>query len=194
MESRVAVADLTWGKDRQVSEFLRWLTVTHTQRWHAQRQTSGTGHLYQGRFKSFPVESDEHLYTVLRYVERNPVRANLVQRAQDWRWSSAWRRHRGDDQARGLLSPWPMTRPTGCVGSIVRRVEGNSRRYGAACSGASRMAASLGAYGSLRNSAWNRPSVPAEDLESPNDEPKNDSRPFIPTPKPRVASLSRTWA
>jgi REP element-mobilizing transposase RayT len=45
------------GKDRQVSEFLRWLTVTHTQRWHAQRQTSGTGHLYQGRFKSFPVES-----------------------------------------------------------------------------------------------------------------------------------------
>jgi len=124
MESRVAVADLTWGKDRQVSEFLRWLTVTHTQRWHAQRQTSGTGHLYQGRFKSFPVESDEHLCTVLRYVERNPVRANLVQRAQDWRWSSAWRRHRGDDQARGLLSPWPMTRPTGCVGSIVRRVEG----------------------------------------------------------------------
>src|SRR5271157_4263119 len=42
------------GKDRQVSEFLRWLTVTHTQRWHAQRQTSGTGHLYQGRFNTLP--------------------------------------------------------------------------------------------------------------------------------------------
>ena len=84
------------GKDRQVSEFLRWLTVTHTQRWHAHRHTTGTGHLYQGRFRSFPVESDEHLYAVLRYVERNPVRANLVQRAQDWRWSSTWRRHRGD--------------------------------------------------------------------------------------------------
>ncbi len=123
MESRVAVADLTWGKDRQVSEFLRWLTVTHTQRWHAQRQTSGTGHLYQGRFKSFPVESYEHMYTVLRYVERNPVRANLVQRAQDWRWSSAWRRHRGDDQARGLLSPWPMTRPTDWL-RRVNRAEG----------------------------------------------------------------------
>ena len=49
--------------------------------------TSGSGHLYQGRFKSFPVESDEHLDTVLRYVERNPLRANLVEQAQDWRWS-----------------------------------------------------------------------------------------------------------
>jgi putative transposase len=76
------------GQDRQVSEFLRWLTVTHTQRWHAHHHTAGSGHLYQGRFKSFPVESDEHLYTVLRYVERNPVRANLVERAQEWRWSS----------------------------------------------------------------------------------------------------------
>ena len=59
------------GRDRQVSEFLRWLTVTHAQRWHAHYHSSGTGHLYQGRFKSFPVQSDAHLYTVLRYVERN---------------------------------------------------------------------------------------------------------------------------
>jgi putative transposase len=51
------------GADRQVSEFFRWLTVTHTQRWHAHYHTSGNGHLYQGRFKSFPVESDDHLYT-----------------------------------------------------------------------------------------------------------------------------------
>src|SRR5581483_3399563 len=64
------------GAGRQVSEFMRWLTVTHTQRWHAHRHTSGTGHLYHGRFKSFPIESDDHLYTVLRYVERNPLRAN----------------------------------------------------------------------------------------------------------------------
>ena len=68
--------------DGQVSEFFRWLTVTHTQRWHAHDHTSGTGHLYQGRFKSFPVETDEHLYAVLRYVERNPVRAELVPRAR----------------------------------------------------------------------------------------------------------------
>jgi putative transposase len=111
------------GKDRQVSEFLRWLTVTHTQRWHAHRHTAGTGHLYQGRFKSFPVESDEHLYTVLRYVERNPVRAGLVRRAQDWRWSSVWRRHRGGDRARGLLAPWPIPRPTDWL-RRVNRAEG----------------------------------------------------------------------
>ena len=43
---------------------MRWLTVTHTQRWHANRHTSGTGPIYQGRFKSFPVESDDHLLTV----------------------------------------------------------------------------------------------------------------------------------
>ena len=61
-----------------MSEFFRWLTVTHTQRWHAHHATSGMGHVYQGRFKSFPVESDEHLRTVLRYVERNPLRAGLV--------------------------------------------------------------------------------------------------------------------
>jgi putative transposase len=44
--------------------------------------------LYQGRFKSFPVESDEHFYAVVRYVERNAVRAGLVQHAEDWQWGS----------------------------------------------------------------------------------------------------------
>ena len=61
----------------QVSEFFRRLTVMHTMRWHAHYKTSGTGHLYQGRFKSFPVQTDGHLLTVMRYVERNPVRANF---------------------------------------------------------------------------------------------------------------------
>jgi len=76
----------------QVSTFFRRLAVTHTMRWHAHYRTGGTGHLYQGRFKSFPVESDEHLWTVMRYVERNPVRARLVDRAERWRWGSAWAR------------------------------------------------------------------------------------------------------
>ena len=70
------------AQDQQVSEFFRWLTVTHAQRWHAHYHSSGSGHLYQGRFKSFPIESDEHLYTVLRYVERNPLRHSLVERAR----------------------------------------------------------------------------------------------------------------
>lgn len=97
------------GRDDQVSEFMRWLTGTHTQRWHAHFQTAGTGPLYQGRFKSFPVQSDEHLHTVLRYVERNPRRAGLVRRAEDWRWGSLWRWVRGDAAAKALLSAWPDT-------------------------------------------------------------------------------------
>src|SRR2546425_12971337 len=82
--------------DDELTRFLRWLTHTHTMRWHAHYHTSGTGHLYQGRFKAFPIEADEHLYTVLRYVERNPQRANLVRRAESWRWGGLWRRRHGD--------------------------------------------------------------------------------------------------
>ena len=79
-------------EDGQLSEFMRLVTVTHTQRWHAYHRTAGTGPLYQGRFKSFPIQRDEHLLTVCRYVERNALRARLVDRAQAWRWSSCWRR------------------------------------------------------------------------------------------------------
>jgi putative transposase len=69
-------------KKGELSEFMRWLTVTHTQRWHASHRTSGTGPLYQGRFKSFPIEDDDHLLAVVRYVERNALRAKLVARAE----------------------------------------------------------------------------------------------------------------
>ena len=81
--------------DDDLSEFMRWLTVTHTQRWHAAHRTSGTGPLYQGRFKSFPIQEDDHLLTVLRYVERNPLRAKIVEQAEAWRWSSLWHRVHG---------------------------------------------------------------------------------------------------
>ena len=99
--------------DSQVSEFFQWLTVTHSMRWHAHYHTSGSGHLYQGRFKSFPIQDDSHLLTVLRYVERNPVRANLADRADAWRYGSAWRRVHGDARSRRLLATWPMRRPRG---------------------------------------------------------------------------------
>lgn len=93
----------------EMSDFMQWLTHTHTQRWHAHYHTSGTGHLYQGRFKSFPVQRGPHLLLVLRYVERNALRANLVARAEDWVWGSLWRR----ESQRGLaiLSDWPVERP-----------------------------------------------------------------------------------
>jgi putative transposase len=98
--------------DDELTAFLRWLTHTHTMRWHAHHQTAGTGHLYQGRFKSFPIQTDEHLYTVLRYVERNAVRAKLVSRAEQWRWSSVGRRATGDGESLKLLSSWPVEMPS----------------------------------------------------------------------------------
>ena len=62
----------------ELSKFTGWLTLTHTQRWHAHRHSTGQGHVYQGRFKSFPIQDDLHFITVCRYVERNALRANLV--------------------------------------------------------------------------------------------------------------------
>ncbi len=106
---------VVWPKqrqDEQVSEFFRWLTVTHSQRWHAHHGTAGMGHVYQGRFKSFPIAADEHFLTVLRYVERNPLRAGLVKRAEAWRWGSLYRRIHGTAEERALLaeSPAPLGR------------------------------------------------------------------------------------
>ncbi len=67
-------------------------TLTHTQRWHASHGTIGTGHLYQGRFKSFPIQTDEYFLTVCRYAERNALRANLVSLAEDWAYGSLYHR------------------------------------------------------------------------------------------------------
>jgi len=99
-----------------LSRFMAWLTLTHTQRWHAQHHSAGAGHLYQGRFKSFPVQTDEHFLTVCRYVERNPLRAGLVVNAEEWRWSSLGRRSKGSRQSQEWLADWPLRRPRNWVG------------------------------------------------------------------------------
>ncbi len=112
---------LLWPRhDGELSEVLRWITVTHTQRWHAHHHTAGTGPVYQGRFKSFPVQTDEHFLMVARYVERNALRAKLVKRAEDWRWSSLWRRDQGDGKLTMWLSDWPVDRPRDWVARVNR--------------------------------------------------------------------------
>ena len=114
---------VVWPRlDGELTRFMRWLTMTHTQRWHARRHSAGSGHLYQGRFKSFPVQDDGHLLTVCRYVERNALRAGLVERAQLWRWGSLWRRTARKPPEGPALSPWPTERPS----DWTKRV--NSRR------------------------------------------------------------------
>ena len=68
------------------SRWMHWLLTTHVRRYVGHYRHSG--HVWQGRFKAFPIQQDEHLLTVIRYVQRNPLRAGLVERAEEWRWSS----------------------------------------------------------------------------------------------------------
>lgn len=100
--------------DGDLSRFMGWLTLTHTQRWHAHRKSAGCGHLYQGRFKSFPVQEDEHYLMVCRYVERNALRARLCRRAENWRWGSLHRYVEGG-APQNLLSSWPVRRSANWV-------------------------------------------------------------------------------
>ena len=110
---------VVWPReDGELSRFTGWLTLTHTQRWHAHRHSTGTGHVYQGRFKSFPVQDDDHFYTVCRYVERNALRANLVKHAEDWRWNSLHRWKFGNAKQKTLLSAWPLPRRPGWIDHV----------------------------------------------------------------------------
>lgn len=103
------------GED-ELSVWMQWLTTSHVRRYHSHH--GGSGHVWQGRFKSFPIQSDEHLYTVLRYVERNPLRANLVERSQDWAWSSL--RWWGKSKRPAFLQTGPVERQRDWVAVVNR--------------------------------------------------------------------------
>lgn len=95
-------------KDGDIQKFMQWITLTHTQRWHIKNRTVGSGHLYQGRYKSFLIEKDTHLLSVIRYVERNPLRAKLVKKAEKWDFSSLSKRL---SKKPNILSSWPIEEP-----------------------------------------------------------------------------------
>jgi len=138
---------LLWPRaDGELSEFMRWLTLTHTQRWHANRHTSGTGPIYQGRFKSFPVQSDEHLLTVARYIERNPLRAGMVEHVEQWQWSSLCVAARQTRRSAKFLATgrW-RSRGTGRGGCSNRRLRPNCRPFAAALYGPAVWRGQLGA-------------------------------------------------
>lgn len=97
-------------KDGMMGRLLRWVTATHTQRYHAHYHTAGEGHVYQSRFKSFPIQDDAHFLVVCRYVERNALRADLVKRAEAWEFGSLWRWLQKPEPIPQLLSPWPIRR------------------------------------------------------------------------------------
>jgi putative transposase len=95
-------------QDGDLSAYMMWLLTAHVRRYHQHYHSSG--HVWQGRFKAFPIADDDHLLTVLRYVERNPIRAGLVARAEEWPWSSA-AHAAADGRPRPPLEPGPVPRP-----------------------------------------------------------------------------------
>lgn len=81
-----------------LSQFMQWLLTSHVRRYH--KHYGSSGHIWQGRFRSFPIQRDEHLITVMRYVLQNPVRSGLSSTAREWSWSSLRRP--------GLIDTWPV--------------------------------------------------------------------------------------
>ncbi|UCC97590.1 MAG: transposase [Phycisphaerales bacterium] len=109
---------LLWPcNDGDLSAFMHWVTMTHTQRWHSVHNTVGTGHLYQGRFKSFPIQSEYYYLTALRYIESNPCRAGLVKSSSDWIWSSLTIR-RGVAKEGVAISGGPVELPDNWAGLV----------------------------------------------------------------------------
>jgi putative transposase len=98
-------------EDGELARFMRWLTQTHAQRWRHAHNSVGDGSLYQGRYKSFPVQEDLHFLMVCRYVERNALAAKLVQKAERWRWGSAFARRTPGEPVSVVLVEWPVERP-----------------------------------------------------------------------------------
>jgi putative transposase len=99
-------------QDGDLSRFLQWLLTAHVRRYH--RHYRSSGHVWQGRFKAFPIQQDDHLLTVLRYIERNPLRAGVVARAEDWLWSSLRERSGGAT----WLTACPVAGPKDWVGWV----------------------------------------------------------------------------
>lgn len=97
--------------DGDLGKSMHWLATSHVRRHHARHDTVGHGHVYQGTYKSFLVQTDAHLLTVLKYIERNAVRAKLCKTAESWRWGSAHRRVHGNLKQKALLAESPVPLP-----------------------------------------------------------------------------------
>lgn len=95
------------SRAEDLSKWMQWLMTSHVRRYHRHYGTSG--HVWQGRYKSFIVQDDDHLLTVVRYIEANPVRAEMTASAKDWQWSS--HTERVAETNRRILAALPNTLP-----------------------------------------------------------------------------------
>jgi len=93
----------------EVVKYLRRLSTSHAVRFRRSSATRGNGHVYQDRYKSKPVFTAAHYWTLLRYIEGNPVTGGRVERAEHWPWSSLTDRLHG---RRRILDPGPVPLPT----------------------------------------------------------------------------------
>ena len=131
---------VAWPRENgDLSKWMQWLMTSHVRRYHRHYDTSG--HVWQGRFKAFPIQSDDHLLTVMRYVERNPVRAKTipVRKAQNWNWSSAGtpspefepvKLHNGPVKRRSNWLDWVNTPLTEAERSAMHQCINRGRPFG----------------------------------------------------------------
>ncbi len=144
--------------DGDLSKFLQRITLMHTQRHHSKTRTVGYGHVYQGRYKSLPVESDSHFLALVRYVERNARRAALVERAEDWPWCSVHLRLYGNEKQMKILSPWPMAEPRDYLQGLNKSQGKEEMKIsGMLSAGAGRTVRRNGYREPLQNSGWKTP-------------------------------------
>jgi len=109
------------AKGAELSKWMQWLMTSHVRRYHRHHGTSG--HVWQGRFKSFRVKQDDHLLTAIRYVEGNPVRAGMVASAREWPWSS--HRENLGEVGRGVIDEGPVELPTDWSAYVDTPLTGN---------------------------------------------------------------------
>ena len=110
----------------EVSAYMQVAMNAHLRDVQRRHGTSGSGHVYQGRFKNSAILTDRHFLNVCRYVEANPLCAGLVERAEDWEWSSLVRNGPAEDI--NILSPWPVPRPATWLDDVNRPQSNRSIR------------------------------------------------------------------
>lgn len=108
--------------DGDMGRFFGKFTQKLTQRWHKFHRSVGTGHLFQGRYKSFLVQTDEYFLQLMKYIEANPLRAGLVANAEEWRWGSLGMRIFAPRSASEILVPWPVEMPINYLEEVNRPI------------------------------------------------------------------------
>ncbi len=113
--------------DGNLSLGMRQLNGVYTQARNKRRNK--TGHLFQGRYKAILIQKDTHLPEVCRYVVLNPVRAKMVEKPEDWKWSS-YRATAGKEQ------PHPCLTRIGYSGNSAEQGPGQRKNIANSCTGA----------------------------------------------------------